>query len=60
MYKIDEVPPWYLTILLALQQYMIMFGSTVTIPFIIGKIITSVSLSLSQHWNISEDYIIIG
>ena len=39
MFKIDEVPPWYLTILLALQQYMIMFGSTVTVPFIIGKII---------------------
>ena len=37
LYAIEEVPPWYLTIFLGLQQYMTMFGSTITMPFLMGK-----------------------
>ncbi|XP_071743715.1 solute carrier family 23 member 2 isoform X2 [Lepeophtheirus salmonis] len=35
MYDIDTSPPWYLSILLGIQHYLTMFGSTVAIPFII-------------------------
>eukprot|EP00096_Caligus_rogercresseyi_P014539 TRINITY_DN7039_c0_g1_i1.p1 TRINITY_DN7039_c0_g1~~TRINITY_DN7039_c0_g1_i1.p1 ORF type:complete len:555 (-),score=51.88 TRINITY_DN7039_c0_g1_i1:374-2038(-) len=35
MYDIDNAPPWYLSILLGIQHYLTMFGSTVAIPFII-------------------------
>jgi len=35
LYKIDSVPPWYLCIFLGLQHYLTMFGSAVSIPFLI-------------------------
>ncbi|XP_023345181.1 solute carrier family 23 member 1, partial [Eurytemora carolleeae] len=35
LYSIEETPPWHTTIVLGLQQYLTMFGSTVSIPFLI-------------------------
>jgi len=36
IFTIEDVPPWYTSCLLGLQQYMTMFGSTVSIPFLIS------------------------
>ncbi|MCG8683465.1 MAG: hypothetical protein MI892_01205, partial [Desulfobacterales bacterium] len=36
VYPIGSKPPWGLSILLGLQQYLTMFGATVLIPFIIA------------------------
>jgi len=35
LYAINEHPPWYLCILLALQHYLTMIGAIVSIPFIL-------------------------
>eukprot|EP00095_Tigriopus_kingsejongensis_P001031 maker-scaffold587_size153100-snap-gene-0.29 protein:Tk01031 transcript:maker-scaffold587_size153100-snap-gene-0.29-mRNA-1 annotation:"hypothetical protein DAPPUDRAFT_302649" len=35
MFTIDDTPPWYMSMLLGLQHYLTMFGSTVSIPFLI-------------------------
>lgn len=35
VYGIDSIPPWYLTIPMALQHYLTMIGAIVAIPFIL-------------------------
>ena len=34
-YQIEDIPPWHLTCLFGLQQYLVMFGSAVAKPFLI-------------------------
>lgn len=36
LYTIEDNPPWYMCGMLGLQQYLTMFGSTVSIPFLIA------------------------
>ncbi|XP_043215564.1 solute carrier family 23 member 1-like [Amphibalanus amphitrite] len=35
LYEVDDTPPWYYCIVLGFQQYLTMFGSTVSIPLIV-------------------------
>ncbi|ELT94865.1 hypothetical protein CAPTEDRAFT_177506 [Capitella teleta] len=38
-YKIDDVPPWYLCIMLGFQHYLTMFGATLSIPLIVAPML---------------------
>ncbi|ELU01493.1 hypothetical protein CAPTEDRAFT_111368 [Capitella teleta] len=35
-YRINDVPPWYLSIVLGLQHYLTMFGSTLSLPLLVA------------------------
>ncbi|XP_027523465.1 solute carrier family 23 member 1 isoform X2 [Corapipo altera] len=37
LYKIEDVPPWYLCILLGFQHYLTCFSGTVAIPFLLAE-----------------------
>ncbi|XP_017296453.1 solute carrier family 23 member 1 isoform X2 [Kryptolebias marmoratus] len=37
LYTIEDVPPWYLCILLGLQHYLTCFSGTVAVPFILAE-----------------------
>ncbi|XP_006815228.1 solute carrier family 23 member 1-like [Saccoglossus kowalevskii] len=45
-YGIDDIPPWYLSIILGLQHYLTMFGGTLSIP-----------LLLSTHLCVGDNYL---
>ncbi|XP_052247369.1 solute carrier family 23 member 1-like isoform X1 [Dreissena polymorpha] len=36
IYGVDDVPPWYLCILLGFQHYLTAFGSTITVPLVLA------------------------
>ncbi|XP_076802859.1 solute carrier family 23 member 1-like [Clavelina lepadiformis] len=36
LYGLEDVPPWYMCILLGFQHYLTMFGSTVAVPLILA------------------------
>ncbi|GIY69331.1 hypothetical protein CDAR_121291 [Caerostris darwini] len=35
-YKIDDVPPWYVCLILSFQHYLTMLGGTVSYPYLIS------------------------
>ncbi|XP_072562422.1 solute carrier family 23 member 1 [Paramormyrops kingsleyae] len=37
IYKIEDVPPWYLCILLGLQHYLTCFSGTIAVPFLLAE-----------------------
>ncbi|XP_075062110.1 solute carrier family 23 member 1 [Mixophyes fleayi] len=37
LYKIEDVPPWYLCIFLGLQHYLTCFSGTIAIPFLLAN-----------------------
>ncbi|OCT88298.1 hypothetical protein XELAEV_18016932mg [Xenopus laevis] len=37
LYKIEDVPPWYLCIFLGLQHYLTCFSATIAIPFLLAN-----------------------
>ncbi|UYV78164.1 hypothetical protein LAZ67_16000346 [Cordylochernes scorpioides] len=36
VYKVDDIPPWPLAILLGLQHYLTMFGGVITYPYLLA------------------------
>jgi len=48
IYSTEDKPPFILSIFLGLQQYLIMFGATVSIPLLLGALI-------AQEYNIPPD-----
>lgn len=36
LYTVEDCPPWYLTILMALQHYLTFFGSAISLPFLLA------------------------
>ncbi|XP_036379775.1 solute carrier family 23 member 1 [Megalops cyprinoides] len=37
IYRIEDVPPWYLCILLGLQHYLTCFSGTIAVPFLLAE-----------------------
>ncbi|XP_043925778.1 solute carrier family 23 member 1 [Protopterus annectens] len=37
IYKIEDVPPWYLCILLGFQHYLTCFSGTIAVPFLLAE-----------------------
>ncbi|XP_053321350.1 solute carrier family 23 member 1 [Spea bombifrons] len=37
LYKIEDIPPWYLCIFLGLQHYLTCFSGTIAIPFLLAN-----------------------
>ncbi|XP_011714696.1 solute carrier family 23 member 1 isoform X5 [Macaca nemestrina] len=37
LYKIEDVPPWYLCILLGFQHYLTCFSGTIAVPFLLAE-----------------------
>ncbi|CAL1261638.1 unnamed protein product [Larinioides sclopetarius] len=35
-YKIDDIPPWYVSLILSFQHYLMMLGGTVSYPYLIS------------------------
>lgn len=38
IYKISDVPPWYMCILLGLQHYLTAFGSNLMLPIVVANL----------------------
>uniref|UniRef100_A0A8C1TUL8 Solute carrier family 23 member 1 n=1 Tax=Cyprinus carpio TaxID=7962 RepID=A0A8C1TUL8_CYPCA len=37
IYRIEDVPPWYLCVLLGLQHYLTCFSGTIAVPFLLAE-----------------------
>ncbi|XP_059846249.1 solute carrier family 23 member 1 isoform X4 [Hypanus sabinus] len=46
IYKIEDVPPWYLCILLGFQHYLTCFSGTIAVPFLLAE---SLCVGKDQH-----------
>ncbi|XP_055499053.1 solute carrier family 23 member 1-like isoform X1 [Leucoraja erinacea] len=46
IYKIEDVPPWYLCILLGFQHYLTCFSGTIAVPFLLAE---SLCIGKDQH-----------
>lgn len=60
MYSVDDVPPWYLCILLGFQHYLTMFGGTVSIPFIICPLLCIQDDDPARGYIISTIFFVSG
>ncbi|XP_072446967.1 solute carrier family 23 member 1 isoform X1 [Chiloscyllium punctatum] len=46
IYKIEDVPPWYLCILLGFQHYLTCFSGTIAVPFLLAE---ALCVAKDQH-----------
>ncbi|XP_078405873.1 solute carrier family 23 member 1 [Cetorhinus maximus] len=46
IYKIEDIPPWYLCILLGFQHYLTCFSGTIAVPFLLAE---SLCVGKDQH-----------
>ncbi|XP_078087159.1 solute carrier family 23 member 1 isoform X2 [Mustelus asterias] len=46
IYKVEDVPPWYLCILLGFQHYLTCFSGTIAVPFLLAE---SLCVGKDQH-----------
>ncbi|XP_064648212.1 solute carrier family 23 member 1-like isoform X3 [Lineus longissimus] len=59
-YTIEEIPPWYLCILLGFQHYLTMFGATVAIPLILANWLCMGDDNLARSELISTIFFVSG
>ncbi|XP_059506703.1 solute carrier family 23 member 1 isoform X6 [Stegostoma tigrinum] len=46
IYKIEDIPPWYLCILLGFQHYLTCFSGTIAVPFLLAE---ALCVAKDQH-----------
>ncbi|XP_019636192.1 PREDICTED: solute carrier family 23 member 2-like isoform X2 [Branchiostoma belcheri] len=59
-YSIEDVPPWYLCILLGFQHYLTMFGSTIAVPLILSPALCIGDDNLAKSKLISTIFFVSG
>jgi len=60
IYEIDEIPPARETLLLGLQHYLTMFGSTVAIPLLLAPHLGLERDSVEMGWLVSTMFFVSG
>ncbi|CAL1261637.1 unnamed protein product [Larinioides sclopetarius] len=59
-YKIDDVPPWYVCLILSFQHYLTMLGGTVTYPYLISPHLCIPDDDPSRGYLISTTFFVSG
>ncbi|KAG8042724.1 hypothetical protein G9C98_005364 [Cotesia typhae] len=59
-YGIDDAPPWYLCLFMALQHYLTMIGAIVSIPFILSPALCMAEDDPSRSYIISTMIFVTG
>ncbi|XP_078572969.1 solute carrier family 23 member 2-like [Branchiostoma floridae x Branchiostoma japonicum] len=59
-YGIEDVPPWYLCILLGFQHYLTMFGSTIAVPLVLSPALCIGDDNLAKSQLISTIFFVSG
>lgn len=59
-YKIDDVPPWYVCLILSFQHYLTMLGGTVTYPYLISPHFCIPDNDPSRGYLISTTFFVSG
>ncbi|EFN83884.1 Solute carrier family 23 member 1 [Harpegnathos saltator] len=59
-YGIDDIPPWYLCLFMALQHYLTMIGAIVSIPFILTPALCMAEDDPSRSYIISTMIFVTG
>ncbi|XP_074541955.1 solute carrier family 23 member 1-like [Halichoeres trimaculatus] len=60
IYSVTQVPPWYLSIFLAIQHYLTAFGSIIAIPLILAEGLCLQHDSLTQSRLINTIFFVSG
>ncbi|XP_023325938.1 solute carrier family 23 member 2 [Eurytemora carolleeae] len=60
LYKIEDIPPWYMCMFLGLQHYLTMFGGTISIPFILCEFLCIGETDPARGYIISTIFFVSG